>query len=48
LRNALSAGMHWSTVQTGTLLNATGIDPMRRAETLSLDEWKRLVVSTSP
>jgi 16S rRNA (adenine1518-N6/adenine1519-N6)-dimethyltransferase len=43
LRNALSAGMHWSTAQTGELLSAGGIDPMRRAETLSLDEWKRLV-----
>lgn len=43
LRNALSAGMRWSTAQTGVLLNASGIDPMRRAETLSLAEWKALV-----
>jgi len=48
LRNALSGGMRWSTAQAGELLEATGIDPMRRAETLSLEEWKRLVVSTSP
>jgi 16S rRNA (adenine1518-N6/adenine1519-N6)-dimethyltransferase len=47
LRNALSAGMHWSTTQASELLNATGIDPMRRAETLSLEEWKRLVEMTS-
>ena len=47
LRNAISAGMHWSTAQTGELLSAGGIDPMRRAETLSLDEWKRLV-ETAP
>jgi 16S rRNA (adenine1518-N6/adenine1519-N6)-dimethyltransferase len=47
LRNALSGGMRWSTVQAGEQLVAAGIDPMRRAETLSLDEWNRLVVSTS-
>jgi 16S rRNA (adenine1518-N6/adenine1519-N6)-dimethyltransferase len=46
LRNALSAGMHWSAAQASELLSATGIDPMRRAETLSLDEWKRLVETT--
>jgi 16S rRNA (adenine1518-N6/adenine1519-N6)-dimethyltransferase len=47
LRNALSGGMRWSTTQASELLNATGIDPMRRAETLSLEEWKRLVETTS-
>ncbi|KAF0107272.1 MAG: 16S rRNA (adenine1518-N6/adenine1519-N6)-dimethyltransferase [Anaerolineaceae bacterium] len=29
----------------GSLLAAAGIDPMRRAETLSLEEWGKLVVS---
>jgi 16S rRNA (adenine1518-N6/adenine1519-N6)-dimethyltransferase len=47
LRNSLSGGMHWSAAQAGELLNASGIDPMRRAETLSLDEWKELVETTS-
>jgi len=46
LRNALSGGMHWPAAQAGELLDASGIDPMRRAETLSLAEWKRLVDTT--
>ena len=47
LRNALSGGMHWPAAQANELLDASGIDPMRRAETLSLSEWKRLVDTTS-
>lgn len=43
LRNALSGGMHWSTEQAQSLLNAAGIDPQRRAETLSITEWHKLV-----
>jgi 16S rRNA (adenine1518-N6/adenine1519-N6)-dimethyltransferase len=43
LRNALSAGLSISTVDAETRLRAAGIDPGRRAETLSLEEWKRLV-----
>lgn len=42
LRNALSAGMRIKPDETSTLLNDSGIDPMRRAETLSLSEWKEL------
>jgi 16S rRNA (adenine1518-N6/adenine1519-N6)-dimethyltransferase len=42
LRNALSAGMQWSPAQTVALLKAAGIDPGRRAETLAIEEWKRL------
>jgi len=42
LRNTLSAGMHWDKVQAETLLLAAGIDPQRRAQTLSLDEWESL------
>ncbi len=42
LRNALSAGLAWKPGQAADLLNAAGIDPQRRAETLSLDEWARL------
>jgi 16S rRNA (adenine1518-N6/adenine1519-N6)-dimethyltransferase len=42
LRNSLSAGLRLSTVEAGKLLESSGIDPMRRAETLSLPEWKTL------
>ena len=42
LRNSLSAGMRLGTQQIGDLLEKSGIDPMRRAETLSLLEWENL------
>jgi 16S rRNA (adenine1518-N6/adenine1519-N6)-dimethyltransferase len=42
LRNALSAGLAISPQQAASLLARSGIDPMRRAETLSLEEWSRL------
>jgi 16S rRNA (adenine1518-N6/adenine1519-N6)-dimethyltransferase len=45
LRNSLSGGMHWSTAQATELLQQAGIDPQRRAETLSLPEWKALTES---
>lgn len=43
LRNALAGGLHLKPVQASELLETAGIDPMRRAETLSLDEWGKLV-----
>lgn len=43
LRNALSAGMAWPPARAAELLLSAGIDPMRRAETLSLEEWKALM-----
>jgi 16S rRNA (adenine1518-N6/adenine1519-N6)-dimethyltransferase len=43
LRNALSAGMHWRPTQAEAILASAGIDPKRRAETLSLEEWGALV-----
>ncbi|MCJ7531771.1 MAG: 16S rRNA (adenine(1518)-N(6)/adenine(1519)-N(6))-dimethyltransferase RsmA [Anaerolineales bacterium] len=43
LRNALVGGLAWKTEQVEQLLQAAGIDPRRRAETLSLEEWQRLV-----
>jgi 16S rRNA (adenine1518-N6/adenine1519-N6)-dimethyltransferase len=46
LRNSLSGGMGWSQDEAGALLNAAGIDPRRRAETLSLEEWQRLASTT--
>lgn len=42
LRNSISAGMHQSPTETENLLRAAGIDPQRRAETLSLEEWGKL------
>ena len=44
LRNSLSAGISWPAAQTSDLLNSVGIDPQRRAETLSIDEWKSLTI----
>jgi 16S rRNA (adenine1518-N6/adenine1519-N6)-dimethyltransferase len=42
LRNAISGGMAWKPKQAEELLEAAGIDPRRRAETLSLSEWQCL------
>jgi 16S rRNA (adenine1518-N6/adenine1519-N6)-dimethyltransferase len=42
LRNALSAGLSVSTKNATELLGRAAIDPMRRAETLSIEEWQRL------
>ena len=47
LRNSLSAGMAWSKEKTEENLRASGIDPRRRAETLSLEEWGTLVTYVS-
>lgn len=42
LRNSLSAGLSWSGERTAELLQESGIDPQRRAETLSIEDWKQL------
>jgi 16S rRNA (adenine1518-N6/adenine1519-N6)-dimethyltransferase len=42
LRNSLSAGLSISASTAAELLTGVGIDPQRRAETLSLEEWERL------
>lgn len=42
LRNSLSAGLHKPTSEIVKFLTQANIDPMRRAETLSLDEWQTL------
>lgn len=42
LRNSLSSGLSVSPSQAAELLTRAGIDPQRRAETLSLDEWSVL------
>lgn len=43
LRNTLAAGLHISAEEASTHLQAAGIDPGRRAQTLNLVEWKTLV-----
>lgn len=42
LRNAVSAGLQLQPGETEATLRGAGIDPTRRAETLSLDEWAAL------
>jgi 16S rRNA (adenine1518-N6/adenine1519-N6)-dimethyltransferase len=42
LRNSLAAGMHMAPAQAEVLLTTAGIEPTRRAETLSLEEWGQL------
>jgi 16S rRNA (adenine1518-N6/adenine1519-N6)-dimethyltransferase len=43
LRNSLSSGLHIPPTEAADLLTSAGIDPQRRAETLSIAEWERLV-----
>lgn len=47
LRNSISAGMAWSKDETEALLNEAGIDPQRRAQTLSLKEWEALTFNST-
>lgn len=42
LRNSLSSGLHISTTTSEELLAQANINPMRRAETLSIEEWQLL------
>ena len=42
LRNSLSGGLGIAPAGAEKMLAAAGLDPMRRAETLSLEEWGRL------
>lgn len=42
LRNSLAAGLHLNASSTEAMLKQAQIDPMRRAETLSLTEWHQL------
>jgi len=43
IRNALAGGLAWNPKQAEDLLHAAQIDPLRRAETLDLGEWNRMV-----
>jgi 16S rRNA (adenine1518-N6/adenine1519-N6)-dimethyltransferase len=42
LRNSISAGMRLKADEAESLLRSAVIEPQRRAETLSLDEWRML------
>jgi len=48
LINSLSAGLGLDREAVRAALEAAGIDPRRRAETLSLEEWGRLVKALGP
>ncbi len=43
LRNALTGGLHRPAAEVEAVLQSASIDPQRRAETLSVEEWERLV-----
>lgn len=43
LRSSLSGGLHLSKIEVETILSKAGINPSDRAESLSLDDWVRLV-----
>ena len=42
LRNTLAAGLRRSPAEIEATLTAVGVDPRRRAQTLSLEEWGRI------
>jgi 16S rRNA (adenine1518-N6/adenine1519-N6)-dimethyltransferase len=42
LRNTLSAGLRQTPAEVATKLTEIDVDPRRRAETLSLEEWVRV------
>ncbi len=45
LRNSISKGLAWSPDQAAELLTIGGVDPGRRAETLSIPEWIELTTA---
>ncbi len=42
LRNALAGGLHLPPEEVEAKLQAVGVDPKRRAQTLNLEEWARI------
>ena len=42
LRNSLASGLHIAPTEAAELLTRADIDPQRRAETLSIEEWENL------
>jgi 16S rRNA (adenine1518-N6/adenine1519-N6)-dimethyltransferase len=48
LRNSISAGLHLDKARADLLLGEAGVDPQRRAETLSLEEWAAITRAVAP
>jgi 16S rRNA (adenine1518-N6/adenine1519-N6)-dimethyltransferase len=46
LRNALASGLGIPPAQVEALLRSAGVEPSRRAETLSLEEWGQLAAAS--
>jgi 16S rRNA (adenine1518-N6/adenine1519-N6)-dimethyltransferase len=44
LRNSLAGGLGWKPDKAVDLLQKAGIDPQRRAETLSISDWEQIVL----
>lgn len=42
LRNSISAGLHLPPAEAAALLQESGINPQRRAETVSIEEWAQI------
>lgn len=42
LRNSLAGGLGMEPARVEEMIRAAGIDPQRRAETISIEEWKKL------
>jgi 16S rRNA (adenine1518-N6/adenine1519-N6)-dimethyltransferase len=42
LRNSIASGLRISAGDAANMLSSAGIDPQRRAQTVSLEEWKQL------
>lgn len=47
LRNSIAAGLDLSTADAAAALDAAGIDPRRRAETVTLAEWSALTFAVA-
>jgi 16S rRNA (adenine1518-N6/adenine1519-N6)-dimethyltransferase len=43
LANSLASLQGWNKEEVAARLNAAGIDPMRRPQTLTIEEWGRLL-----
>ncbi len=48
LKNSLGSGLHLSSDQIADVFKTTNIDPSRRAETLTLEEWAALSRTVAP
>lgn len=42
LRSSLAGGLHIETAEADKILNSANIDPSRRAQTMSIEDWQKL------